>query len=64
MQGVENNAMVNVKWVQTEKIKNQKEVENVFSDINGVLILLVSVLVVQKARYVLRILSVKIKFHS
>ena len=37
--GVENNAMVNVKWVQTEKIKNQKEVENVFSDINGVLIL-------------------------
>ena len=37
--GVENNAMVNVKWVQTEKIKNQKEVENVFSNINGVLIL-------------------------
>ena len=37
--GVENNARVNVKWVQTEKIKNQKEVENVFSDINGVLIL-------------------------
>ena len=37
--GVENNARVNVKWVQTEKIKNQKEVKNVFSDINGVLIL-------------------------
>ena len=37
--GVENNARVNVKWVQTEKIKNQKEVENVFSGINGVLIL-------------------------
>ena len=37
--GVENNARVNIKWIQTEKIKNPKDVENVFSDINGVLIL-------------------------
>ena len=37
--GVENNARVNIKWIQTEKIKNLKDVEKVFSNINGVLIL-------------------------
>ena len=37
--GVENNARVNIKWIQTEKIKNSKNVENVFSNVNGVLIL-------------------------
>ena len=37
--GVENNAKVNIKWIQTEKIKNSKDVENVFSNVNGVLIL-------------------------
>ena len=28
--GVENNARVNIKWIQTEKIKNMKDVQNVF----------------------------------
>ena len=37
--GVENNARVNIKWIQTENIKNLKDVEKVFSNINGVLIL-------------------------
>ena len=37
--GVENNARVNIKWIQTEKIKNPKDVEKVFSNVNGVLIL-------------------------
>ena len=37
--GVENNAQVNIKWIQTEKIKNLKDVEKVFPNINGVLIL-------------------------
>ena len=37
--GVENNARVNIKWIQTEKIKNLKDVEKVFSNIDGVLIL-------------------------
>ena len=37
--GVENNAKVNIKWIQTEKIKNSKDVKNVFSNVNGVLIL-------------------------
>ncbi len=37
--GVENNARVNIKWIQTEKIKNIKDVQNVFSKVNGVLIL-------------------------
>ena len=37
--GVENKARVNIKWVQTEKIKNEKSVKNLFSNINGVLIL-------------------------
>ena len=37
--GVENNARVNIKWIQTEKIKNLEDVEKVYSNINGVLIL-------------------------
>ena len=37
--GVENNARVNIKWIQTEKIKNYKDVRDVFSNVNGVLIL-------------------------
>ena len=37
--GVENKTRVNIKWVQTEKIKNEKSVKNLFSNINGVLIL-------------------------
>ena len=37
--GVENNARVNIKWIQTEKIKNIEDVEKVYSNINGVLIL-------------------------
>tara|TARA_B100001996_G_scaffold213484_1_gene163962 strand:+ start:1 stop:1140 length:1140 start_codon:yes stop_codon:yes gene_type:complete len=37
--GVENNARVNVKWVQTEKIKDQKSADTAFSDVNGILIL-------------------------
>ena len=36
---MENNARVNIKWIQTEKIKNLKDVEKVFPNINGVLIL-------------------------
>ena len=37
--GVENNARVNIKWVQTEKIKNEKSAERAFSDIDGILLL-------------------------
>ena len=37
--GVENNSRVNIKWIQTEKIKNYKDVRDVFSNVNGVLIL-------------------------
>ena len=37
--GVENNARVNIKWIQTEKIKNYKDVRDVFCNVNGVLIL-------------------------
>ena len=37
--GVENNARVNIKWIQTEKIKNYKDARDVFSNVNGVLIL-------------------------
>ncbi|MBI89450.1 MAG: CTP synthetase [Candidatus Marinimicrobia bacterium] len=37
--GVENNARVNVKWVQTEKIKNQEIAQMIFSGVNGILIL-------------------------
>jgi len=37
--GVENQARVNVKWVQTEKIKDQKSADTAFADVNGILIL-------------------------
>ena len=37
--GVENNARVNVKWIQTDKVKNGTSAEDAFSDINGILIL-------------------------
>ena len=37
--GVENNARVNIKWVQTEKIKNEKSAERAFSDVDGILLL-------------------------
>ncbi len=37
--GVENNARVNIEWVQTEKIKNFLLAKNMFSKVNGILIL-------------------------
>ncbi len=37
--GVENNARVNIKWVQTDSIKNKVSARNAFSDVNGILIL-------------------------
>ena len=37
--GVENNAQVNIKWVQTEKIKNDKLADNVFIHVDGILLL-------------------------
>jgi CTP synthase len=37
--GVENKARVNVKWIQTDKVKNNRSAEDAFSDINGILIL-------------------------
>ena len=37
--GVENNSRVNIKWVQTEKIKNQKSVDSAFSNVQGILLL-------------------------
>ena len=37
--GVENNARVNIKWVQTDNIKNKVSARNAFSDVNGILIL-------------------------
>ena len=37
--GVENNARVNIKWVQTDSIKNKVSELNAFSDVNGILIL-------------------------
>lgn len=37
--GVENNTHVNVKWIQTDKVKNGTSAEDAFSDINGILIL-------------------------
>ena len=37
--GVENNARVNVKWIKTEKIKNDKTATNEFRDVDGVLLL-------------------------
>ena len=37
--GVENNARVNVKWVQTENIKDDKSAKKAFKDIDGILLL-------------------------
>ena len=37
--GVENNARVNIKWVQTDNIKNKASARKAFSDVNGILIL-------------------------
>lgn len=37
--GVENNARVNIKWVQTDNIKNKVSARKVFYDVNGILIL-------------------------
>ena len=37
--GVENNSRVNIKWVQTEKIKNQKSADSAFSNVQGILLL-------------------------
>ena len=37
--GVENNSRVNIKWVQTEKVKNQKSADSAFSNIQGILLL-------------------------
>ena len=37
--GVENNSRVNIKWIQTEKIKHNKSARNAFSQVNGILLL-------------------------
>ena len=37
--GVENNSRVNIKWVQTEKVKNQKSADSAFSNVQGILLL-------------------------
>ena len=37
--GVENNSRVNIKWVQTEDIKNQKSADSAFSNVQGILLL-------------------------
>ena len=37
--GVENNSRVNIRWVQTDTIKNKMEARKAFSDVNGILIL-------------------------
>jgi len=37
--GVENNSRVNIKWVQTEEIKNQKSADFAFSNVQGILLL-------------------------
>ena len=37
--GVENNARVNIKWVQTEKIKNEKSAKRAFANVDGILLL-------------------------
>ena len=37
--GVENNSRVNIKWVQTEKIKNQKSADSALSNVQGILLL-------------------------
>jgi CTP synthase len=37
--GVENNARVNVKWIQTEKIKDEKTAQKAFQNVDGILLL-------------------------
>ena len=37
--GVENNSRVNIKWVQTEKVKNKKSADSAFSNVQGILLL-------------------------
>ena len=37
--GVENNARVNVKWIQTEKIKDDKSAEKAFENVDAILLL-------------------------
>ena len=37
--GVKNNARVNVKWIRTEKIKDDKSAEKAFADVDGILLL-------------------------
>ncbi len=37
--GVENNARVNVKWIQTEKIKDKKTAQKAFQNVDGILLL-------------------------
>jgi len=37
--GVENNVRVNVKWIQTEKIKNDITAQKAFQDVDGILLL-------------------------
>ena len=37
--GVENNARVEIKWIQTEKIKNDASANNIFSHVDGILLL-------------------------
>ena len=37
--GVENNSRVNIRWVQTDSIKNKMAARKAFSDVNGILIL-------------------------
>ena len=37
--GVENNARVEIKWIQTEKIKNDASAYNIFAHVDGILLL-------------------------
>ena len=37
--GVENNARVKIKWIQTQKIINEHKAESIFKGVNGILIL-------------------------
>ena len=37
--GVENNARVNLKWIQTDKLNNTKKTDEALSDVDGVLLL-------------------------
>ena len=37
--GVENNARVNVKWVQTDKVINDRSAKSIFSEVDGILLL-------------------------